>query len=91
MIKFLAFSFEKKTSKLMGSIWNYISFKWSLNPITENSYCNRSNLSVIGKKIQKYDMKFEVFDIYFHFFYEKQMQSILDRMSLKKRIYCKYI
>ena len=61
----------------MRNIWNYISFKWSFNPITENSYCNRSNLSVIGKKIQKYDMKFELFDIYFHVFYEKQMQSIL--------------
>ena len=69
--------FWKKTRKLMRNIWNYISFKWSFNPITENSYCNRSNLSVIGKKIQKYEMKFELFDIYFHVFYEKQMQSIL--------------
>ena len=64
----------------MRNIWNYISFKWSFNPITENSYCNRSNLSVIAKKIQKYDIKFELFDIYFHVFYEKQMQSILYRI-----------
>ena len=66
----------------MRNIWNCISFKWSFNPITENSYCNRSNLSVIGEKIQKYGMKFEIFDIYFHFFYEKQMQSILSYFYL---------
>ena len=31
----------------MSSIWN-------LDPITENSYCNRSNLSAIGKKTHKF-------------------------------------
>ena len=61
----------------MRNIWINISFKWSFIPITENSYCNRSNLLVIGKKIQKYDMKFELFDISFHVFYEKQMQGVL--------------
>ena len=35
----------------MRNRWIYMSFKWNFDPITENSYCNRSNLSVIGKKI----------------------------------------
>ena len=75
--KIACFCFSWGTWKLMRNIWIYISFKWRFNPIIENSYCNRSNLSVIGKKIQKYDMKFELFDISLHVFYEKQMQVIL--------------
>ena len=34
----------------MRNRWIYMSFKWDFDPITENSYCNKSDLSVIGKK-----------------------------------------
>ena len=66
----------------MRNIWIYMSFKWNFDPITENSYCNRSNLSVIEKKNHKYGMKFELFEISFHIFYEKQMQGILSCPSV---------
>ena len=33
--------------------------KWNFDSITENSYCNLTNLSVIIKKTYKYDKKFK--------------------------------
>ena len=42
-----------------------MSFILNFDPITENSYCNRSNLSVIGKKIHKDDMKIDHLTFFF--------------------------
>ena len=38
---------------ILGKRWIYMSFKLKFYQITEKSYCNRFNLSVIGKKIHE--------------------------------------
>ena len=69
--------FTKKTYTFIRKRWIYMSSIWNSDPITKNSYCSRSNLSVIGKKTYKFQHEIWTFWHFFNVSYEKQMQVIL--------------
>ena len=45
----------------MRNRWIYMSFRWKFYSITEKSYSNRSNLSVIGKETYQYQHEISSF------------------------------
>ena len=64
-----------------------MSFKWKFYPITENSYSNRINLSVIGKETYKLQHEISSFWDFFsclRWITEARKCIIYDRNNIKE-------